>query len=253
MAHADWPRGDVRVRRNAMKGASGEMIRAYVGPAPVEITPPKLRKLQDLRTFEIALQRRGFGPVAGVDEAGRGACAGPITIAACILPARPVPKLAGLTDSKQLTAKKRAELFAIIQDMAVAWSIIHISAEEIDARGIQHANISGMRRAVAALDVQPGFVLTDAMRVPGLLVPYLPVIGGDGASRCIAAASVLAKHSRDEIMNELGRTYPGYGLEAHKGYGTKTHIDAVRRHGGTPQHRYSYANIARALEERNER
>jgi ribonuclease HII len=128
----------------------------------------------------------------------------------------------------------------------VAWSIITISAKDIDHYGIQHANISGMRRAVVTLSHTPGYVLSDAMKIPGLRSPHLPIIGGDAASRCIAAASVLAKHSRDVIMEQLDDLHPGYGLVAHKGYGTKVHMDAVRRLGGTPEHRYSYANVARA-------
>lgn len=209
----------------------------------------RVRRLKQLRTYEVALSRAGLGPVAGVDEAGRGACCGPITIAACILPDQPIAELAALTDSKQLSPSRRAELLPRIRDRALAWSVIHVPATEIDARGIQHANISGMRRAVAALELAPGYVLTDAWQVPGLRCPSLPIPGGDAAARCIAAASVLAKESRDELMGRLDDTYPGYGLAGHKGYGTKTHLAAVRRHGGSPQHRYSYANVAQAHEQ----
>ncbi|WJZ03030.1 Ribonuclease HII [Corynebacterium freiburgense] len=205
-----------------------------------------LRRLQYLRTFEVALVRHGLGPVAGVDEAGRGACAGPITIAACILPERPIHELSTLTDSKKLSPSRRAELAPLIQRFALAWEVLHISAEEIDREGIQHANVSGMRRVVALLDVAPGYVLTDALRVPGLRCPSLPVVGGDAAARCIAAASVLAKHARDMLMEELDVDYPEYGFVSHKGYGTRVHMDAVRLHGGSPVHRYSYANVAAA-------
>lgn len=205
-----------------------------------------MRCLKHLRTFEVALSKQGLGPVAGVDEAGRGACAGPITIAACILPERPIAKLATLTDSKQLSATQRARLAPLIQRFSRAWSVLHISAQDIDAEGIQHANVSGMRRAIALLDVQPGYVLTDALRVSGLPCPSLPVIGGDGAARCIAAASVLAKHARDVLMDQLDVDYPEYGFASHKGYGTRVHMDAVRLHGGSPMHRYSYANVAAA-------
>lgn len=208
-----------------------------------------MRTLAYLRTHEVALDRALLGPVAGVDEAGRGSCCGPMTIAACILPSRPLPELAALTDSKKLSPARRAQLFPVIKRRALAWSIIHIPAAEIDELGVQHANVSGMRRAVAALDPAPGYVLTDAMRVPGLACPSLPIIGGDGCVRCIAAASVLAKHARDELMAELAQTYPEYGLERHKGYGTQAHMDAVRRHGGCREHRYSYANVAAAHEQ----
>ncbi|AHI23076.1 ribonuclease HII [Corynebacterium vitaeruminis] len=205
-----------------------------------------IRTLKQLRTYEVALGKCGLGPVAGVDEAGRGACCGPITIAACIMPDRTIPQLDGLTDSKQLSERSREELFPLIQKYAVAFSIVDIPAAAIDRLGIQHANISGMRRAVARLAVQPGYVLTDAMRVPGFPMPTLPVIGGDASARCIAAASVLAKHHRDTLMAELDRRYPGYGLAGHKGYGTKAHMLAVSQHGGCPEHRYSYANVGAA-------
>ncbi|PRQ12559.1 ribonuclease HII [Corynebacterium sp. 13CS0277] len=205
-----------------------------------------MRRLKHLRTHEVALMKAGLGPVAGVDEAGRGACAGPLTVAACILPPEPVAALAELTDSKKLTAAARARLYPLVQHHALAYAIVFISPQEIDRLGLTHANIGGMRRAVAALGVEPGYVLTDAMSVGGLRQPFLPMIGGDATVRCIAAASVLAKHSRDVAMGELDEVYPGYGLGGHKGYGTAAHMDAVRRHGGTPIHRYSYANVAAA-------
>ncbi|GAA1474953.1 ribonuclease HII [Corynebacterium felinum] len=208
-----------------------------------------MRKLKHHRTYEVALDKAGLGPVAGVDEAGRGSCAGPISIAACILPVEPIKDLAALTDSKKLSAKTRAELFPLIQKHARAWSIVHIDAGEIDSWGIQHANISGMRRAVAQLEIQPHYILTDAMKVPGFATPSLPMIGGDAIVRCIAAASVLAKHSRDEIMDEYHEKYPSYGFNGHKGYGTKIHMDAVRLYGASPVHRYSYANVAAAHDE----
>lgn len=205
-----------------------------------------MRRLKQLRTYEVALSKAGLGPVAGVDEAGRGACCGPMTIAACILPERIVPGLATLTDSKQLSPTRRDELFDVVRSVAVAYAIVHIPAAAIDARGVQHANLSGMRRAVARLDPQPGYVLTDAMKIPGLPRPQLPIIGGDAAARCIAAASVLAKVSRDRIMDQLDADYPGYGLAGHKGYGTAAHHAAVATHGATPEHRMSYANVAKA-------
>lgn len=205
-----------------------------------------MRRLKQLRTYEVALSKAGLGPVAGVDEAGRGACCGPMTIAACILPERIVPQLATLTDSKQLSPTRRDELFDVVRSVAIAYAIVHIPAAAIDARGVQYANLSGMRRAVARLDPQPGYVLTDAMKIPGLPRPQLPIIGGDAAARCIAAASVLAKVSRDRIMEQLDADYPGYGLAGHKGYGTAAHHAAIATHGATPEHRMSYANVAKA-------
>ncbi|WP_087118157.1 ribonuclease HII [Corynebacterium urinipleomorphum] len=207
-----------------------------------------MRRLKQLRTYEVALDKAGLGPVAGIDEAGRGACFGPITIAACVLPSRPIAALEGLTDSKQLSPKRREELYEAVVDTALAHSVIHIPAGEIDRRGIQNANLDGARRAVAALGLTPGYVLVDAFRVPGLTAPQLPVIGGDYTARCIAAASVLAKVSRDRLVMEMGEEYPGYGVDKHKGYSTRSHMDAVRRHGASPEHRYTYANVAAAHE-----
>lgn len=210
------------------------------------LRPPALRKLAQDRMFEVSLARHGLGPVAGVDEAGRGACAGPIVIAACVLPQKIIPELSTLTDSKALSARARDKLFPVIKEHADSWCVTTISSADIDAYGIQHANISGMRRAVAGLSGRVGYVLTDAMRVPGLTSPHLPMIGGDAAARCIAAASVLAKVTRDRIMVELDDAFPGYGLASHKGYGTAAHMVAVEKLGATPHHRMSYANVATA-------
>ena len=170
-----------------------------------------------------------------------------MAIAACILPAKPIHPLDRLTDSKKLSPTMRERLFPIIKDCAESWSVILIPAADIDKYGIQAMNIAGMRRAVGALDHHPHYVLTDAMRVDGLTQPHLPIIGGDSAARCIAAASVLAKVTRDRYMCDLAERYPGYGLDKHKGYGTAQHIDAVRLHGGTPEHRYTYRNVAEAV------
>nr|WP_255716863.1 ribonuclease HII [Corynebacterium sp. ACRPR] len=205
-----------------------------------------MRRLKQQRTFEVALARAGLGPVAGVDEAGRGACCGPVTVAACILPERIVSELDTLTDSKKLTPRQREKLFPIIKDKAVDWSVVHIGAGDIDKRGIQHANTSGMRRAIARLEQRPGYVLSDALFIPGLTQPHLPIIGGDAAARCIAAASVLAKVSRDRLMRDLDERFPGYGLAGHKGYGTKAHEAAIAALGASPEHRMSYSNVQRA-------
>ena len=205
-----------------------------------------MRRLKQQRTFEVALARAGLGPVAGVDEAGRGACCGPVTVAACILPERIVSELDTLTDSKKLTPRQREKLFPIIKDKAVDWSVVHIGAGDIDKRGIQHANTSGMRRAIARLEQRPGYVLSDALFIPGLTQPHLPIIGGDAAARCIAAASVLAKVSRARLMRDLDERFPGYGLAGHKGYGTKAHEAAIAALGASPEHRMSYSNVQRA-------
>jgi ribonuclease HII len=202
-----------------------------------------IRQAAGLRTLESALIRGGLGPVAGVDEAGRGPCAGPLVIAACLLAPRAQAALAGLDDSKKLTEKAREELFPAVKRLALAWHVVVVPAWEIDAIGIHVANIEGMRRAVAGLDPRPGYVLTDGFRVPGLPVPSLPVIGGDAAAACIAAASILAKVTRDRIMVDLDRKLPGYGFATHKGYNTAEHLAALGRLGPSSEHRMSWRNV----------
>ena len=202
-----------------------------------------------LQALEAALTAAGYGPVAGVDEAGRGSCAGPLTAAACILPDREIPELAGLDDSKRLSPRRREELFTTITTVAVTWSVVHIPAPEIDAERVSAANYRAMVEAVAGLGITPGFVLADGFRPVGIQLPCVGCIGGDGRIRAIAAASILAKVSRDRLMVELDRDYPGYGFAVHKGYGTQAHMAAVRRHGASPVHRYSYGNVACAQAE----
>ncbi|MDK6301261.1 MULTISPECIES: ribonuclease HII [unclassified Corynebacterium] len=192
------------------------------------------------------LRFHGFTHVAGVDEAGRGACCGPITIASCVLPDHDVPELEGLNDSKKLTPRRREKLFGAITEHAVAYKIVHIPAAEIDQKGIQYANINGMYRAVAGLSVEPDVVLTDAVHLPELACEHAPLVKGDALSPAISAASILAKVSRDRLMVEMDGQYPDYGLAGHKGYGTAKHMAAVRLHGGCPEHRYTYSNVATA-------
>nr|WP_324192625.1 ribonuclease HII [Nocardia transvalensis] len=207
--------------------------------------PPRvvMRKAAGLRTLEAALIRSGLGPVAGVDEAGRGCCAGPLVVAACLLAPKAYDSLADLDDSKKLTETARERLFPIIQRRALAWKVVVIPAWEIDTIGIHVANIEGMRRAVMGLDADPGYVLTDGFRVPGIPAPSLPVIGGDASAACIAAASILAKVTRDRIMVDLDRRLPGYGFAAHKGYNTPEHMAALNSLGPTSEHRRSWRNV----------
>lgn len=196
-------------------------------------------------TYTARLLAQGISPIAGVDEAGRGACAGPITIAACILPVGEMEELRFLDDSKKLTPKRREALFEVLTATST-FSVVWFSAEEIDRMGIHVANVEGMRLAVEGLSTPPAHVLTDAWRVEGLTLPHTPIVGGDGVDRSIAAASVIAKVSRDRHMRELAQTYPEYGLEKHKGYSTRAHLDAVRHHGASPIHRYTYSNVVAA-------
>jgi ribonuclease HII len=209
--------------------------------------PPRtvIRKSAGLRTIEAALYRSGLGPVAGVDEVGRGACAGPLVVAACVLGPNRLDSLALLDDSKKLTERERERLFPLIRRYALAYHVVLIPPTEVDRRGVHVANIEGMRRAVAGLSMRPGYVLSDGFRVPGLPMPSLPVIGGDAAAACIAAASVLAKVSRDRLMVAMESDHPGYGFAEHKGYSTAAHTAALAELGPCSQHRYSFINVRR--------
>lgn len=212
--------------------------------------PPRtvIRRSSGLRTLESALYRNGLGPVAGVDEVGRGACAGPLVVAACVLGPNRMDSLASLDDSKKLGERERERLFPLIRRYALAYHVVFIPSAEVDRLGVHVANIEGMRRAVAGLSLRPGYVLSDGFRVPGLAVPSLPVIGGDAAAACIAAASVLAKVSRDRLMVEMEQHHPGYGFAEHKGYSTPAHSAALAELGPCAEHRHSYVNVRRAAE-----
>ncbi|WP_232662436.1 ribonuclease HII [Pseudonocardia sp. TRM90224] len=198
-------------------------------------------------TLQSTLVRFGLGPVAGVDEAGRGACAGPLVVAACVLRPGDAKRLEGLTDSKLLSAAMREEFFAVVRKRAVDHAVIVIPPHEVDRRGVHIANIEGMRRAVAQLASPPGYVLTDGFPIRGFGIPTLAVPKGDQAAACVAAASVLAKVTRDRIMVELDKEFPQYGFADHKGYCTPVHDAALTEHGPTPVHRYSFVNVRAAL------
>ena len=205
-----------------------------------------VRRDAGLYGYERALARVGLAPVAGVDEAGRGACAGPLVVAACVLRPADAAALEGLTDSKLLTPARREHFYDLITARAVARSVVVIPPEEVDGLGVHVANIEGMRRAVAGLPVHPGYVLTDGFRVPGLTAPTMAVIGGDRAAACVAAASVLAKVTRDRIMGELHERMPWYGFAEHKGYCTPEHNASLLAHGPSAEHRYGYVNVVAA-------
>ncbi|GAA2779827.1 ribonuclease HII [Saccharopolyspora taberi] len=212
------------------------------------LRPPRtvIRRSTGNWALQGALDRRGLGPVAGVDEAGRGACAGPLVVAACTLRPGDGRRFEGLTDSKVLSAAERERLYGVITAKALSWSVVVISAEEVDAIGIHVANLEGMRRAVAQLAVHPGYVLTDGFRVPGLGTPSVAVVKGDLVAACVAAASVLAKVTRDRIMTELHDEFPMYGFADHKGYCTADHTERLEQHGPCEQHRWCYANVVAA-------
>jgi ribonuclease HII len=194
--------------------------------------------------IESQLLQSGIKNIAGVDEAGRGPCAGPLIIAAVILNDPLAKSLGGVKDSKQLSADQRDELFELIKANSLAYSIIEISVEEIDSLGLHKCNIEGMRRAVQALDAKADYVLTDGYSIPGLSMPNLAVWKGDQVAITISAASILAKVYRDRIMIELDKKYPMYGLANHKGYITASHTAAIKEFGVLPIHRKSFANIA---------
>jgi ribonuclease HII len=197
--------------------------------------------------YEAAVRRSGFTSVAGADEAGRGACAGPLVVAACVLPDR--GRIAGLDDSKALTPAARERLFPRIQRRAISHAVVVIPPEEIDRYGLHVANIAGMRRAVAQLAPAPDYALTDGFAVAGLAIPATAVWKGDAVVACIAAASILAKVTRDRIMTELHEQWPEYDFAQHKGYVTPEHAAALSEHGPSPVHRYSYVNVRRAMGE----
>lgn len=199
------------------------------------------------KVIEDRLYAAGITPLAGVDEAGRGACAGPLVVASVILKDPRSQDLHLVRDSKELSEKMREEQFDVVTAAALSVSVVIISNEEIDARGVHAANLDGMRRAVQGLDITPAYVLTDGYAIEGLALPNLAVWKGDQVVTCISAASIIAKVTRDRIMRDLDLTYPDYGFKSHKGYITKTHTDALIAHGVTPVHRRSFSNIAALL------
>lgn len=196
--------------------------------------------------YERALRRVGLDPIAGVDEAGRGACAGPLVAAAAILPDGRAGVIPGLADSKLLTPKARERCYDQILRRATAWSVVVIESTECDALGMHVANVEALRRSVARLDLQPAYVLTDGFPVDGLGVPGLAMWKGDRVAACIAAASVLAKVTRDRIMMGLHEEFPAYDFATHKGYITAEHTAALEEHGPCPQHRLRFVNVRRA-------
>src|SRR5919107_464637 len=196
--------------------------------------------------MERSLRRRGFTVVAGADEAGRGACAGPLVAAACVLPPGQRGRVPGLADSKLLTAAARDRVYAEVVERALAWSVVTIPVADLDARGMHVTNIEALRRAVSNLDPAPDYVLTDGFPVPGLARPGLAVWKGDRVAACVAAASVLAKVTRDRMMLELHERWPEYDFAVHKGYITDAHSAALERHGPCPEHRRRFVNVARA-------
>lgn len=196
-------------------------------------------------TFESALWQAGINLVAGIDEAGRGAWAGPVAAAAVILPAESTVanRLQGVRDSKQLSAGQRSSLAEVIKRSALAWAVGFASAAEIDQFGILHATRLAMARAIDILVQSPHHLLIDALFLPEIAVPQTALLKGDQRSLSIAAASILAKTARDALLIQMDETYPGYGFGLHKGYGTLLHRQALAKLGCSPEHRMSFAPL----------
>lgn len=205
-----------------------------------------------MMTYEIEqeLARQGFTAICGVDEAGRGPLCGPVVAAACILPVG--LEIPGLNDSKKLTEKRREALFDTIRTHAVAYAVAQATVEEIDRLNILEADLLAMRRAIASLCVPADYALIDGNIARDFPLPARAVIHGDALSPSIAAASVLAKVTRDQLCLELDRQYPQYGIAKHKGYGTKEHMNALRAYGPSPIHRKKFIRFLDQDTERNE-
>jgi ribonuclease HII len=204
------------------------------------------QRLHYLLRFEIELWSQGYGMVAGVDEAGMAPLAGPVVAGAVILPQN--YKLRGLNDSKKiLDPEKRDELAVQIKQDAICWSVGIAAVEEIDKINIYHAGLLAMQRAVQGLSLQPDFILVDARRIPNCQTPQRGIIHGDALSASIAAASIIAKTTRDAHMLELDQVYAGYGLATHKGYPTPEHCRVLKELGALPIHRRSFARVREAL------
>ncbi|MFM8632933.1 MAG: ribonuclease HII [Candidatus Nanopelagicus sp.] len=200
--------------------------------------------------IEQALVKSGITKIAGVDEAGRGPCAGPLIVAAVILQDPFSPALSQVKDSKELTQSKREDLYEVVLKNAISHSIIEVPVEEIDQYGVHKCNIEGMRRAVQGLSVTPEYVLTDGYVIPGLTASNLSVWKGDQVALSISAASILAKVFRDRIMIEIDKQYPNYGFASHKGYITPLHTESIKKYGVLPIHRKSFSNIADLMDNR---
>lgn len=193
---------------------------------------------ENMWAYEDALNADGYQLICGVDEAGRGPLAGPVCAAAVILPAH--VDIPGLNDSKKLSDKKRRELFPLIQEKAIAYAIAFSDEKEIDIVNILQATFLAMQRAVSQLSVQPDYILVDGNRLPDFNTPASAVVKGDSLSASIAAASVLAKVTRDDWMLKMATRYPAYGFEIHKGYGTKAHYAALAENGPCEIHRMTF-------------
>lgn len=202
------------------------------------MTEKESERLDTMLEFERELYSKGITLIAGVDEAGRGPLCGPVVAAAVIL--NPNEKIAGVNDSKKLTEKKREELFSVIKEKAIAYSVGIVDEKTIDEINILEATRLAMKKAVEGLKEVPGHVLVDAEKHVPINIPYTPIIKGDAKSESIAAASIIAKVTRDHMINELDKKYPEYHFAKNKGYGTREHIAAIKEHGLCEIHRKTF-------------
>ena len=214
---------------------------------------PVVRRENGLWAFERVLQRCGFPHVAGADEAGRGACAGPLVVAAVVLPTGARGEVPGLADSKLLTAAAREAAYEQVVRRALSWSAVVVPSTEVDRCGLHVMNVRAMRQAVLRLDPCPSYVLTDGFAIGGMPAPALAVWKGDRVAACVAAASVVAKVTRDRLMKRLHEQWPEYDFAQHKGYITPEHTAALREHGPCAEHRFSYVNVKASLLRLDER
>ena len=214
---------------------------------------PVVRSENGLWALERVLQRSGFPHVAGADEAGRGACAGPLVVAAVVLPQGRRGEVPGLADSKLLTEAAREAAYEEVLQRALSWSVVVVPSTEVDRCGLHVMNVRAMRQAVLRLDPCPSYVLTDGFAIGGMPAPALAVWKGDRVAACVAAASVVAKVTRDRMMRELHDAWPEYDFARHKGYITPEHTAALEAHGPCPEHRFSYINVRSALLRLDER
>lgn len=205
----------------------------------------RVRRDSGLYGYERALGRVGLAPVAGADEAGRGACAGPLVAAAAILSDARSKQISLLRDSKLLSPAQRERAYEEIVRKAVSWSVVVIDPGECDRLGMHVANVQALRRALHRLEVTPTYALTDGFPVDGLSVPGLAVWKGDRVAACVAAASIIAKVTRDRIMCELDEIYPAYAFKIHKGYCTPLHQERLDAYGPSATHRMRFENVAR--------
>jgi ribonuclease HII len=205
----------------------------------------RVRRDSGIYGYERALRRAGLDPVAGADEAGRGACAGPLVAAAVILSDAKSRQIPDLNDSKLLTARQRERLYTEITRTAVAWSVVSLEPGECDVLGMHVANVMALRMALLRLEVAPTYVLTDGFAVDGLGTPGLAIWKGDRVAACVAAASILAKVTRDRVMCELDQMYPQYAFKVHKGYCTPLHQERLDAYGPSPTHRMRFINVSR--------